>query len=338
MSLQARLASALSPRLLATPEAVVLALLPIALFIGARLSPVFLDAEYLLDSTSLYVEVGIMALAMTFVIASGHIDLSVASNLALTSVICGKLYAAGMPMWAAAGLAPLIGGALGTLNGLLVVKLRLPSLTVTLATLALFRGLAQVLAGDHSVGSFPSWFIGVDYRKVGLVPLPLIVLLTLAAGAALTLHATVFGRQVFSLGTSEGAALYSGMPVDRIRVAVFALSGASAGIGAALMLSRLSVARYDHALGEELAVITAVVLGGTSIFGGRGTIFGTVAALMLLGLIRSAMGLANMTPAAQLAVTGTLLVGAVLMAKATAWGATRLGSNSLSFFRRKETT
>lgn len=307
---------------LATPEAVVLGLIPLALLAGAALSPRFLDAGYLLDSTSLYAEVGVMALAMTFVIASGQIDLSVASNLALTAVVCAKLHAAGVPLWAVMAIAPALGATLGLLNGVLVVALRLPSLAVTLATLALYRGLAQVLAGDRSIGGLPAWFVGVDYRYVGPFPVPLLVLLTLALLAGLILHRTVFGRHVFALGTSEPAALYSGMPVARVRLAVFTLSGLAAGIGAVLMLSRLSVARYDMAQGDELAVITAVVLGGTSIFGGRGTVFGTVAALALLGLIRPAMGLANLPAQTQLTVSGTLLVAAVLLSQA----AGRLGS------------
>lgn len=312
---------------LATPEAVVLALIPVALLAGAMLSPRFLDASYLLDSTSLYAEIGLMALAMTFVIASGHIDLSVASNLALTAVLCAKLHAAGVPMWAVIAIAPLLGSALGLLNGVLIVALRLPSLAVTLATLALYRGLAQVVAGDRSIGGLPAWFVGIDYRHVGPFPMPLVVLLSFAVVAGLLLHRTVFGRHVFSIGTSEPAALYSGMPVDRVRLAVFTLSGFAAGVGAVLMLSRLSVARYDMAQGDELAVITAVVLGGTSIFGGRGTIFGTVAALALLGLIRPAMGLANLPAQTQLAVSGTLLIGAVLLSQAAgrlqAWWAAR---------------
>jgi rhamnose transport system permease protein len=309
-----------APAVLATPEAIVVVLLPIALFVGSRLSSVFLDAEYLLDSTSLYAETGVMALAMTFVIASGNIDLSVASNLALTGVVCGKLYAMGCPMGVVIPMGCVIGAVLGGVNAMLIAGLRLPSLTVTLGTLALYRGLAQVIAGDHSISSFPGWFVGIDYRKAGMVPAPLMILLGLAVAAGLVLHRSVFGRQVYSLGTNEGAARYSGMPVARVRATVFVLSGLSAGVGAMMMLSRLGVARYDLAAGDELSVITAVVLGGTSIFGGRGTMFGTVIALLLLGVIRRAMGVSNMTPDAQLVVTGSLLIAAVLMAQ----GASRL--------------
>jgi rhamnose transport system permease protein len=298
------------------PETVACVLLIASIGVGAVLSPAFLDAEYLLDTTSLYMEVGILALAMTLVIISGNIDLSVTSNLALTGVLTAWMYSRGVPMAVCVPLAVGIGSLLGLVNGLLITFLKLPSLTVTLGTLALYRGLAQVVAGDHSIGSFPGWFVGVDYWKLGgVLPAPLCLFLAMALVFGLVLHKTTFGRRVQAIGTNEPAAAYSGVPVDRVKLMLFAISGAMAGVGAVLMLSRLSVARYDHASGDELAVITAVVLGGTSIFGGRGTIFGTVAALFLLGMIRRAMGLANMTPDTQLAVTGILLVVAVLMAK-----------------------
>jgi rhamnose transport system permease protein len=305
--------------LLAYPETIAVVLLLAAFAVGGALSPYFLDLQYQLDSTSLYMEVGVMALAMTLVIISGNIDLSVASNLALTAVVCAKLYAdLDLPMPLAALLGPVIGGLLGLANGLMITLLRLPSLTVTLGTLALYRGLAQVLVGDHSIGGFPEGFSGIDYRYVGPLPMPLVVFLVLAVAFGLVLHRTVFGRCVYAIGTNEPAARFSGLRVDRVKLAVFTLTGAMAGCGALMMLSRLGVARYDLALGDELAVITAVVLGGTDIFGGRGSIFGTVVALFLLGVIRRGMGVANMPAENQLAVTGALLVAAVLLARLSA--------------------
>jgi rhamnose transport system permease protein len=303
----------------AHPEVITLALLVIAFAAGAMLSPYFLDVGFLLDSTSLYMEIGVMALAMTLVIVSGSIDLSVASNLALTAVIVAKLHAEhGVPMAVAAALAPLIGGALGLFNGLIITRLGLPSLTVTLATLALYRGVAQVLIGDRSIGRFPEWFVGIDSRYAGPFPLPLILFLSLAAVIGIVLRMTTFGRCVFAIGTNEAAARFSGIPTRRVKATVFCLSGAMAGVGSVMMLSRLGVARYDLALGDELAVITAVVLGGTDIFGGRGGVLGTVIALFLLGIIRRGMGVANVTADTQLTVTGTLLVAAVLLARGSA--------------------
>ena len=296
---------------LAQPELIALAILLIALAAFSQSRD--FSWPYLLSSTSLYMEVGIMALAMSFLIISGNIDLSIAANLALTGVLCARLHAAGVPMPVVTVFGPVIGALLGLFNGVLVALLRLPSLVVTLGTLALYRGLAQAIAGDYSIGGFPEWFLGADTRFAGPFPLPLVIFLALAVVAAVLLHKSIFGRVVYSIGTSEPAALFSGMHVARTKLIVFILSGAAAGLGAMLMLSRLSYARWDHALGEELAVITAVVLGGTSIFGGRGTILGTAAALFALGIIRTMMHLRNVPAEKQLAATGALLIAAVLL-------------------------
>ena len=304
--------------LLAQPETITVVLLLLAVAVSAAVTPSFRDARYLFSSTSDYMEVGLMALAMTLIIISGNIDLSVASALALTAAVCASLYQkAGIPAAAVVALAPLIGAALGLLNGVLVTALGLPSLTVTLGTLALYRGLAQVLLGDASIGNMPERFTGVDRRLVGIVPMPLIVFAVLAVIFALVLHKTTFGRAVYAIGTNEPAARYSGLPVNRVKLIVFALSGLMAGVGAVMMWSRLEYARYDYAGGAELAVITAVVVGGTDIFGGRGSIFGTAAALFLLGILRTGMDLRRVTPENQMAVVGSLLIVAVVLANVT---------------------
>ena len=303
--------------LLVSPESIAVLLLAAAFVAGAFLSPVFLDARYLINSTSLYMEPALMALAMTFVIISGNIDLSVASNLALTGVLCAELYTrCHVPMALVVPLAPLIGAVLGLFNGLLITRLRLPALTVTLGTLALYRGLAQVMIGDAAVGGFPDWFTGIDQRLVGgLIPLPLLLFLTLALFCGIVLHKTTFGRRLYALGTNEPAARFSGIRTGALKLAVFTLSGACAGLAAMVMTSRLGAVQYNLAEGDELAVITAVVLGGTDIFGGRGTIFGTVVAVFLLGIISRAMGVANIRSEYQLAVTGSLLIFAVVLCR-----------------------
>jgi rhamnose transport system permease protein len=310
---------------LVSPEAVALVLLLGAFIAGTFLSRDFLDGRYLLDSTSLYMEPALMALAMTFVIVSGNIDLSVASTLALTGVVCAELYTrCHVPMGLAVMLAPLIGGLLGLVNGLLITRLRLPSLTVTLGTLALYRGLAQVMVGDKPVSGFPDWFTGIDQRHVGgWVPMPLLVFLILATVCGLILHKTTFGRCLYALGTNEPAARFSGIRTGATKLGVFTMAGAFAGLAAMIMVSRLGAVQYNIADGQELAVITAVVLGGTDIFGGRGTIFGTVVAVFLLGIIRCAMGVANIRPEYQLAVNGSLLIFAVVLCRLL----TRFGAN-----------
>ncbi len=297
------------------PEVVAVVLLFIAFIVGASLSPYFLDGPFLLDSTTLFVEGAIVALGMTFVIISGNIDLSVASTLALVACVMAVIHVQfNVSMGVAIPIGLILGALLGTFNGWLIARLRLPSLVVTLATMALYRGLAQILLGDHSLSQFPEWFVGIDQVNIPgtHIPIELVFFFILALILGLILHKTVFGRWVFAVGTSEDAARYSGIPVDQVKIVVFALTGLLAAIAGVIMVSRLAVARYDHATGLELDVITAVVLGGTNIYGGRGTIFGSIIAVFLVGFLRTGLGVANIKAENQLAVVGTLLIVAVI--------------------------
>jgi rhamnose transport system permease protein len=295
------------------PE-VAAAVLLLLTFLGSLLFVPAIRGGYLFDMTSLYAETGIIALIMTFIIVSGNIDLSVASTMALVSVATGVLTAhLRVPMPVALLLGLGLGALLGLCNGLLVALLRLPSLTVTLGTFALYRGIAQILLGDQSVSAFPEWFVGVDYRKIGPIPLPLLIFLALAIALGFALHRTMFGRWTYSLGSNSVASRLSGVPVRRVQIMLFTLSGLCAGFAGLLMTSRLTVARYDMAQSLELDAITAVVLGGTDIFGGRGTMAGTVMAWALVALLRESMGLQNVKTESQLIVIGLLLIASIVI-------------------------
>lgn len=307
-------------RLLGHREVITFLLLIIAFFISSRLSPYFLDVHYIFDATSLYMEIGVMALAMTFVIISGNIDLSVASMLAVVAVSFGLLYTRlGIPIPVAIILGLAMGSVLGFVNGLIVTRFKLPSMIVTVGTLALYRGLGQIFLGDHAVTGFPETFYGLDMRYVPgtPVPYPLVIFLALAVVFGLVLHKTSFGRKVYAVGTNQEAARFSGIAVDRVKIICFMLSGLMAALGAVLMSSRLASARYDMANGWELDVITAVVLGGTDINGGQGSILGTVLALFLIGVLRSGMGLANIKIEYQLVVIGSLLILSIIIPNVT---------------------
>lgn len=308
--------------MLRKPETVTFVLLLAAFGVGAVLSPYFLDAAYLLRSSTLYVEAGILALGMTFIIVSGNIDLSVASNLTLSACLCAKMAASGMPMELAAALTLALASLLGLFNGLVVVLARLPSFVVTLATMAIYRGVAQILLGPGSQ-AFPEAFKGVEKFRLGGVPVSLLALLGLAVCAGLVLHRTVLGRWVVGVGANEEAARYAGLPVARTKLLVFSIAGFTAGLAGLHIGSRLGYARFDHANGLELDVITAVVLGGASIFGGRGTVLGSVLALFLVALLRIGMGVANVKAEYQLAIIGALLVLAVVAQNAFRRGPAR---------------
>lgn len=290
-------------------------LLCVAVFIhGSTTSPYFLDARYLLDRTSLYVEMGLLALAMTLVIVGGQIDLSVASTLALVACATARLMERGVPIPVAllAGLA--LGTALGAFNGWLIARWRLPSFMVTLATMAAYRGAAQAMVGSESAKVPPS-LIGLDMIQVPgtPVPMPLVVFLVFSMGVAILRHRTRYGQRLEAVGTNERASFYAGVPTARITVATFALAGFLAGVGGLLMGSRLGVARYDHGVGLEVDAITAAVLGGADINGGKGSIGGTLVALLLLTLLRTDLGIANVTAEYQLAAVGTMLVLSILL-------------------------
>lgn len=301
-------------RLSQAPEWMTLVLLLVAMVIGSQISPVFLDLRYLLDKASVVAPVALTALAMTFVIVSGNIDLSVASGTVLASVGAAKVFEAGLPMPFVIPLALLFGVVLGAINGLLITRLKLPSLVVTLGTMALYQGLAQVWVGELTIKGFPDWFVGVDYIRLGgFLPVPFLLILLLAGAGAFLLRRTVFGRTVIALGANESATRYSGINTDRLKVKVFALSGLAMGAAALFLMSEIQAVDYKQLRGGELLSITAVVLGGTSIYGGKGTVWGTFLAILLLVVVRSAMGVVNLQAEVQIAVIGTLLILSVLL-------------------------
>ncbi|MBX3119868.1 MAG: ABC transporter permease [Fimbriimonadaceae bacterium] len=312
-------------KFLQRPEAIPALLLPIAFGIGILLSPFFLDLRYLLDSTSLYAETGLLVLGMTFIIITGNIDLSVASSMALVACTVAKLTDSGMPIPAAMIIGLAVGGLLGAFNGLLVAYAKLPSFLVTLGTLALYRGIAQAWMGAASV-PLPASFVGLeklDFPLLG-VPMPMGIVLMIALILGLVLHRTITGRWIFAVGINENAAYFAAVPTQAVKFWVFVNAGFLAAVAGLLIDSRLGVARYDVAPGLELDAITATVLGGTSIYGGRGSVLGSMLALFLIAIIRVQMGLANISAEVQMTVVGTLLIVAVAITMLTS----RLGGNS----------
>jgi rhamnose transport system permease protein len=256
-----------------------------------------------------------MALALTLVIVAAEIDLSVASVLALSSALMASLWNAGLPLELIMPICLVAGALCGAFNGFLVTRLGLPSLAVTIGTLALFRGLAYVVIGDESVTDFPAtWTDRAFGNALGtFIPNTMVLFAILAVGLGVLLHATPFGRAVFAIGANEEAAYFSGLRVKRIKLLLFTLSGAVAALAGIVISLRNSTAAANVGQGFELTAITAVLLGGVSIFGGRGTLAGVILALLLLGGIQKALLLSESISSYWVQiVTGTLLVGSVL--------------------------
>jgi rhamnose transport system permease protein len=296
-------------------EWILVLLLIAATILNASLSPYFLNVQNLFDMTFNFMERGMMTLPMAFVIITGNIDLSVASTLAMTSNIMGRLFEAGVNIWIAALLALMAGVLAGLFNGMLITRVKLPALAATLGTYVLYRGIAWVLMKDGAVTGFPAQFtfIGQGYIPGTPVPIPLVIYGILIVPFGLVLHRTTFGRFTYAIGNNREACRYAGVNVDRVTLIIFAVSGLMAALAGIVMSARFGSVRADIALGAELEVITAVVLGGVDIFGGSGTMAGVVLALFLLGVVRYGMNLVNVPPQIQIIVTGFLLIVAIVL-------------------------
>lgn len=303
-------------RMLVRPEAVTLLLLVAATIAAIRLSPFFADVGYILESATYYTEFSVVALVLTVVIVAGEIDLSPASMMALSACLFAVSFRAGAPLLLAMAVSLLSGLAMGLFNAVLVVALRLPSIIVTIGTLTLYRGIAQVLVGDHSISGFPPWFVGIDYRTLGIVPVPVVVLVVFTVVLAVYLGRTIHGRQVYEVGTNEVAARHAGIQVGRIKFGLFLASGLVSAAAGLMMASRLGTVRYDLAAGGELQMVLIAMLGGTYIYGGRGTILGTFLASWLLVIIATGMTVANVPINAQLTVLGLLLIVSIVATNA----------------------
>ena len=287
---------------------------------SAQLSPYYLSVDQLFGSTRAFVMQGLLALGLTVIVVQGEIDISLASTVAVCTVALSKLSAAAVPLPVAAVLVVVLGALLGSFNGVLVARFGLPSLAVTLGTMGAYRGLAFIIGSEVGYTDFDDAYLWVGSTGLwdDVVPVSLLIFAALAALAWFLLHRTRFGRQSFAIGLNRDAAWYSGVEVEHVKIRAYALAGAFAGVAALVWVGQYGSARGDNADGSILFVITAVVLGGVDINGGRGTLLGVVLALFLLGTIRNGMGLANIAGPTQTVVLGALLVAGVLRPAAAA--------------------
>jgi rhamnose transport system permease protein len=279
--------------------------------VGVRTFGNALNISFLLGNTT---AIALVALPMTLLVAAGEVDLSVGSMAGLSSALMGALWNANLAIQLIIPICLLVGVAGGLLNGLLVTRLGLPSLAVTIGTLALFRGIAQIALGANAVSSFPQNYLDFGTGRFGssAIPYIFVLYLVLLVIAAVVLHATPFGRRVFAVGANPEAAFFAGVRVKRLKLLMFVVTGlVAAGAGIVWTLHYTS-ARYDNATGLELSVIAAVLLGGVDFDGGRGTVGGAVAGVFLLGTLQNLLSLENVSSDSQTIVTGLLLIVSVL--------------------------
>jgi rhamnose transport system permease protein len=294
----------------------------IALFaivlMGATSSSAFLTQGNLFYLCISIGEIAIMALPLTLIVITGEIDLSVASILGLSSAMLGYLTQDGWPMWAIFLVVIPLGAAAGLFNGVLITRFGLPSLAVTIGTLTLYRGLAVVILGPNIVSTFPTKFTNIGVNPVGNTFLSWSVLffLVLAVLFGIALHLTPFGRSLYAIGLNTQAALFAGVRVRRIKLRLYVLSGVICSFAGILYTFRLSTAVQDNGLGLELSVVAIVLLGGVSIFGGRGSIVGVVLAVFVYAALQNALFLTSFPQRAFGLVTGFLLLVSVLVPNA----------------------
>ncbi len=296
-------------RALKSWEALLLAVAIAIAIANSLASPYFLDPWNLSDATFNFTEKAILALAMTFVIITGEIDLSVASIIALASTAMGAAaqVGAGTPLLLAIGLGT--GLCCGLFNGFLVARLGLPAIVATIGTMSLYRGIAYVVLGDQVYKNYPADFavFGQGYA-VWIFSNEFVTFLLLALIAGVVLHKTIFGRQVYAVGNNALAARFSGVKVRRIKFIVFLMTGVAAGLASVMLTSRLGSTRPSIAVGWELDAVTMAVLGGVSINGGSGNILGVVIAAFVMGLVTFGLGLLNVPGIVMSIFMGLMLI------------------------------
>jgi len=277
-------------------------------------SPYFLSVDTLSDATFNFTERALVALPLALLIIAGEIDISVAGIIALASVAMGLAAEQGADSATLAVTGLGTGLLAGCINGALVTLGRVPSIVATIGTMTLFRGAAYAVLGDRVLKNYPASFaeFGQGYL-FGPVSIELALFVVCAVVAALFLHGTRWGRVVFAIGANPVATRFAGIPVGRYRFALFALTGLASGMAAVLLTSRLGSTRPSIAQGWELEIISIVILGGVSVWGGKGSILGVVLAALVFGLVTFGLGLMNIPGIVMSIFTGTLLILVVAM-------------------------
>jgi rhamnose transport system permease protein len=299
-------------------EAALVVLLIASIWYGDSASPHFLSGTNLFFTGLNIGEIAIMALPLTLIVITGEIDLSVASMLGLSSTLLGVLYRDGWSIGPAMVAVLIVGAIGGALNGVLITRLGLPSIAVTIGTLTLFRGVAEIMLKSDSVTGFP-----IGWTNIGILPIhgthiaySMGIFLVLALVFGVVLHGTGIGRSIYAIGLQAEAAFFAGIRVQRIKFWLYVLSGVICALAGILWTFRFATARYNAGTGLELNVVALVLLGGVSIFGGRGSIIGVVLAAAVLGSLQQAMTLVNVAPQVQNIVVGALLLVSVAVPNA----------------------
>ena len=302
-------------------------LLVVVLIAAYLMSDSFRDLTYILKCATRYVELGMVAYTMTFIIIAGMIDLSAPGVMCCSATIAAEIFVVtggNMVLGIICGL--ITGLILGFINGLLVSAAKLPAMIVTIGTMNAFRGIAQILIGDKSIGGFPDWFnswekiaifkIDTGGKMPAVFSVTHLAFIILGVIAWVILHKTRFGRTVYAIGANEHAAICSGVNSKRVKMSLFVAQGFMCAIAGILTMSRLLLVRFDMALNQEIDIITMVLLGGTDINGGTGSMLGTFLSILLIIILKTGLIVANITSDQQTFVMGVILLLSIIIPNA----------------------
>jgi rhamnose transport system permease protein len=300
--------------LLISQEGVLFLIMLVSVLFLATRTDKFLTVENLLQQGRFMAEVGLIAIPMTYIIITGGIDLSVGSILGLTAIVLGWTWQElGFPLELAIITGIISGTVAGFVNGLFIVRVGVPPLIMTLATLALYRGLAEGISEARSARGYPEWFFQLGQGELFGIPTQLWLLIVAVIIFAIILARTRLGRALYAIGNNEIGARFSGLTVNRHLLFIYTFSGFMSAVAGYIFVSRVSTTRSDMGTGIELDVIAAVVLGGTSIFGGTGSIPGTIIGVVLIQLLKNGLVLTGVTSDATIVVIGSVLIFAILV-------------------------
>jgi ribose transport system permease protein len=255
----------------------------------------------------------LIAVGMTFVILTAGIDLSVGSLLALCGAVTAELMVSGVNPWLASLAGILAGAIMGAFNGVLVSYGRLAPFIVTLGTMQLFRGITEIMTNGNPISNIPADFSVFGSERMLGIPIPVIVTAIVFVVAWVILHRSISGRRIYAIGGNEKVAYLAGVPVKKYLVWVYVISGVLSALAALILTSRLGTAEPTAGTGYELDAITAVVLGGTSLFGGEGTLLGSLVGALILGVIDNGLNLLNVNSFYQDAVKGLIILVAIML-------------------------
>lgn len=295
-------------------EGVLFIIMVIAIMILSSQNENFLTSSNLLNQLRLLTEVGLVALPMTYIIITAGIDLSVGSIFGLAAIMLGYSWQTwGLPLPLAIVVALISGTIAGFVNGFFIMRVKVPPLIMTLATLAFYRGLAEGISRGRSARGYPEWFYVFGQGDFLGIPTQIWLLIISVIIAGIVLARTTFGRTLYAIGNNETGARFSGLPVNRYILVIYTFSGFMSALAGALFVSRVSTTRSDMGTGFELDVIAAVVLGGTSIFGGTGSVTGTMIGVVLIQLLKNGLALSGVTSDATIIIIGLVLIFSILV-------------------------